>query len=355
MKPKNTFLIHPLVDFFMMGGLSLIVLSLFLFLVPQNQSTHSLGWTMFYLSFVVNFPHFLISYQFLYIDNAKKIFKNWRCFIAGILAPLFLISYMVYCFTTGLQGAMGYLFNAMYFLVGWHYVKQIYGCIVVCSALQGFYFTGRERLVLFLHAVSIWFISYFQANISMVKRVEYGLPYMTFAFPPMVLTIVYTLAVFTFLLFSFQMLKKFIHGGKTPPFNSLVAFFTLHAWHIPMLYHPGYFLMIPFFHSLQYLLFSFAYVKNKFSEGLSSLPPVKQRAKWVQNTGGYIFSSFVTGALFFHFIPHFLDKNISYNQELFGPSVFLFCFTVFLNIHHYFIDFAIWRRDNPLIRKYLFT
>ena len=60
------------------------------------------------------------------------------------------------------------------------------------------------------------------------------------------------------------------------------------------------------------------------------------------------------GALFFYALPMQMDKNMPYAPEIFGPQLFMFCFMIFLNVHHYFIDFAIWRRDNPEM-KYLFV
>ena len=36
-------------------------------------------------------------------------------------------------------------------------------------------------------------------------------------------------------------------------------------------------------------------------------------------------------------------------------AVFVFIFVMWINIHHYFIDNVIWRRDNEDVRKYLFA
>lgn len=113
--------------------------------------------------------------------------------------------------------------------------------------------------------------------------------------------------------------------------------------------------MIPFFHSLQYLLFSFAYVKNKYNALSESPNLLKKRKRMIKGAGLYILTSFVTGWLFFEFIPEFLDKTVTYNTKIFGVSLFMFLFHIFINIHHYFIDFAIWRRDNINIRKYIFN
>ena len=33
-----------------------------------------------------------------------------------------------------------------------------------------------------------------------------------------------------------------------------------------------------------------------------------------------------------------------------GPTPFIAAFFVFLNVHHYFMDFVVWRRENPNTR-----
>ena len=101
----------------MIGGLSLIFLPAFLLFVPKNQDTASLAWTMFYLSFVVNYPHFLISYQFLYIDNLKQITKDWRLSLAGVIVPLVLLGYIGYSVIVQSETSLGYMANALFFIV----------------------------------------------------------------------------------------------------------------------------------------------------------------------------------------------------------------------------------------------
>ena len=60
-----------------------------------------------------------------------------------------------------------------------------------------------------------------------------------------------------------------------------------------------------------------------------------------------------TGALFFRWIPDGLDANLSYDKKIWGFVFFAFCFEVFLNIHHYFIDNVIWRSKSSNIKKFI--
>ena len=339
----------------MIGGLSLVFFPAFLLLVPKNQDTAFLAWTMFYLSFVVNYPHFLISYQFLYIDNLKQIPKDWRLSLAGVIVPLVLLGYILYSVSIQSGTFLGYMANAMFFFVGHHYVKQIIGCVVVTSALKGVYFTQKERLVLSINMFSMWMISFLGGNIGKYTAELHGMKYSSFDFPGLSISVCYGFIIVSLFILFLQILHKFIQTGKWIPFNSFIAFASIYAWYIPIIYHPSYFYMIPFFHSLQYLLFAFAYVKNRFRTTLPNSDPVNNRKRLVWGIGVYVLGSVVLGAAFFEFIPRWLDQSTVYNKSIFGTELFMFIFIIFINIHHYFIDFAIWRRGNENVRKYLFT
>ncbi len=339
----------------MIGGLSILLFVSFFILAPETTNTNKLGWIVFYLAFFVNFPHFLISYQFLYIDNKKRLLKDWRSFVAAFIVPGILIIYAIYAILYSSNEYLGYMVNAMFFLVGWHYIKQICGCVIVSSALKEFYFSKEEKFMLLLNGFGIWFISYLGSNQTIVEHIFFDISYKTFAFPAITLKAAYFITIFSLVYLTWQMLKKYIQEGKCIPLNSVAAFTTLYIWHIPTLFHPAFFLMIPFFHSLQYLLFAFAYTKNRFISLSQSPDQIEHRKRFLRGAGLYILASFIMGGLFFHFMPFWLDKNIVYDVKIFGPQLFMFSFNIFLNIHHYFIDFAIWRSSNNNIRKYLFN
>ena len=117
-------------------------------------------------------------------------------------------------------------------------------------------------------------------------------------------------------------------------------------------------IFIPAFHSLQYLLFSWRYQLNKVSSeagpghagaGGDDIAPgagALREVRWLGSVLGWI--GFTGLPLLFH-------ASLSPDPALFGPAVFVFIFVMWINIHHYFIDNVIWRRDNEDVRKYLFA
>ncbi|MDH3739860.1 MAG: hypothetical protein OER92_11750, partial [Alphaproteobacteria bacterium] len=59
-------------------------------------------------------------------------------------------------------------------------------------------------------------------------------------------------------------------------------------------------------------------------------------------------------AIGFWVVPILLQVLVSYDTEIFGSTMFMFIFFIFINVHHYFLDNVMWRRENPDMRRYLF-
>jgi len=54
-------------------------------------------------------------------------------------------------------------------------------------------------------------------------------------------------------------------------------------------------------------------------------------------------------------LPGTLDQAAPYDRGVWGAGLFLFMIFMFINIHHYFIDNVIWRKENDEVRQYLFA
>jgi len=61
------------------------------------------------------------------------------------------------------------------------------------------------------------------------------------------------------------------------------------------------------------------------------------------------------GFLGFMGVPRFIDSVLPYDKRVLGPSLFLFMFYIFINVHHYFLDNVMWRRGNPDVQQYIFA
>lgn len=360
-RQSKAFFFNQALDFFFLGGGSLPVLCLLLLLPPDEYKIYVLAMVMLMTVFI-NHPHFIHSYQIFYAGfrekAAPKAILRWRYLLAGIVVPVALIVFFLWCILTVDGPLMGKAANAMLFLVGWHYAKQGYGILIVESVLKRAFFTDKEKLCLRINALIVWLTSWMFLNRILIEQEVYGLSYFTLGVPqPLFETmqmICFTASVFT----AAMLLRKAM--TKRLPINGLLAYITSsYVWLLLAPVNPLAALVIPAFHSLQYLAVVWRYQLNKSEAqpksdgrllgGLIVTTPAKATTIHFVAFGTFV------GIVVFFALPFALDMALAYREEVFGGTMFLFTFVVFINVHHYFMDNVIWRRDNPDIKEHLFS
>ena len=336
----------------LVGGYSLIAFVLFkvLGITKLDSST---TWFVFYAGFFVNLPHFLVSYHLLYWEFKKKIFSNYRFVMAAVIVPISLLLILSYIFYYGPETSLGYLANAMYFFVGWHYIKQVFGAISVFNVKKNIYYTYAERLSLKGILYSLWLISWTKSNTNNNSYFLEGIPYSSLNIPTEALDISYIIFI-GFLLFAFILAyKKYIKEGKIISIESFFALLAMCVWFIPLFYNKLFLLVIPFFHSLQYLVFVWLFKHNQVND--LNLNSMKDRKLFLHKFVGFMLLPILTGSVVMWFLPQFLDNQGVLTTSLANAKPIMFSMTVFINIHHYFIDHAIWRKDNEEVKRFLFA
>jgi hypothetical protein len=340
-------------EVFLLGGASILMCLATWAFSDRTASVATVGKLVFGLSFVVNYPHFLSSYVLIYKDFRNGIFTNFRYFLAAVIVPFVLISLLGYAIFNEQVPLMGHLISIMFFLVGWHYVKQIFGCIIVSSVRRSIFYKPFERGVILLNLYSLWGISFLGPQLKPSTFQFYGIKYSSLELPPILLTLAYGLCALSGIIVVALHVRKYIVENVTPSPGAVVALATLYVWYLPMFSHPMYAYSIPFFHSLQYLALAWVFKWNQVEDQVSSLKGRDQRKKWVLGFLGFILSVTVLGAIFFEFLPNFLDQLGLVKDPAMGTAPILAAFLLFINIHHYFIDNVIWRSTNTDVKKHL--
>ena len=87
------------------------------------------------------------------------------------------------------------------------------------------------------------------------------------------------------------------------------------------------------------------------------MPPLRHLApsKASLRLAGFVGVGIILGVAGFWGLPRLSDMVVTYDTELFGATMFMFMFWIFINLHHYFLDNVIWRRENPETGKFLFA
>jgi hypothetical protein len=137
-----------------------------------------------------------------------------------------------------------------------------------------------------------------------------------------------------------QIYKKF---GKKPSPQFLIAGVAMYVWWLPWTRQADFYVYwIPFFHSLQYLAFVYALENNRQKQ--------QPNSQSIAATG-LILGLITGGWLVFEYLPHTMDMINA--LTLHGIAYFFVATTLFINIHHYFIDHVLWRMSDPYIKSWL--
>lgn len=366
-KTGNTALLNPFVDFLMVGGGALLFLIALLFFGDYSKDDLLIyGAVSMLLANFVNHPHFAHSYQIIYSDFKHKLTSEQvpahmrvRYWWTGIIVPILIVTFFALCFLFDAAEMLGYAANVMFFLVGWHYVKQGYGILIVLSVKKRVFLTNREKNMLRYNGYVLWMLSWvmvnsFLVNQSNVGKDYLGLTYYAFNLPTILLQVLSVCAVISSVLCGVLFIQRHKRGENLPSFNGMVAYISaVYIWIFIRWIDPMAALFIPMFHSLQYLPFVWRYKYSQYQQDSS----MQQSGKWtiIYMVAAFVFAGSIMGYLGFHAFPKLMDVMLPYDEVLYGTALFVFMWWIFINIHHYFIDNTIWRKDNRDAQKYLFS
>jgi hypothetical protein len=365
---RSGYLFGPVFDFLTLGGGSLIVCGLIALILPNGIPTAQQIVLVTILMAAINQPHFAHSYQMFYRNFAAKAFGGsyprplrLRYVLAGIVVPALLIAFLGAAALSGSPRVLAYGANLMFFLVGWHYVKQGYGILIVDSVQKRLMFSDRAKTILRLNGYACWMVAWLGLNHALSTGMWYlGFTYFSLPIPApfyvasIAVASLTTLAVFVVL---FQRWRE-THGAL--PWNGIIAYLTtLYLWMIFVRVNPLALVVVPTFHSLQYLAVVWRYQINAGSQPHMAVRPslvnrVLPAGAW-STLATFIGVGVLLGFLGFMGIPRLIDAVFPYDKHVLGPNLFLFMFYIFINNHHYFLDNVMWRRGNPDVQQYIFA
>jgi len=368
---EDRYLFGPIADFFCLGGGSLILLPIILVL-PLGPHEASILQGVALLAFVLNYPHFANSYQIFYRNFAGKAFGRdydtllrARYINAGIVVPLALVLFFVVSVSSGNARILGFGANLMFLTVGWHYVKQGYGILMVDAVLKRQFFQDAEKRMLRANGYVVWFLSWLFGNTALHRLEMLTVHYYTFEAPAILLNLVVAAAAVTGIITLWMLAHRWRANGGSLPYNGILAYIaSLYFWILvfDLGLNPIWLALIPALHSLQYLevvwRYQIGFERDRPGANeplLGFLPQSLANKKYHLNMALFVVLGVILGALGFWAIPIFLKAVVVYDSEVFGTRMFMFIFFIFINVHHYFLDNVIWRRGNPDMPRYLFN
>ena len=354
-----------LVEFLLVGGVTIVLFPLawgLRSLAGLDTAELAVGFLAFHAAYVINDPHFAVTYLLFYRDVKNRALgasyepaQRVRYLVAGVVVPVVLAAWGIAGLASGSAHVLGWLFESMFLLVGWHYVKQGFGVLTVLSARRGVRFSPLERKAALAHCYAGW--AYAWANpASASKEVEEkGVVYRALAHPPALELVALVAFALSSVALVAALWRKFRREGSLPfaplaGFLITIWFLTVYSSLDPLMVY-----VVPALHSVQYLYFVWLLRRNQARE--SEGPPAFGRPASVQ-VGILAASAIGLGWVLFHGAPEFLDtafvpRSSSAAETALGATPYFATLFAFVNIHHYFMDTVIWRRENPETRHLL--
>lgn len=339
---KRIHLFSQGIDFFLLGGGSFLLLVAARYLLGLGEA-ESITITLIAAN-LINHPHFAHSYIIFYRDFARNarsshIRTKIRYLTAGILVLLGLISFFVIAISIKSPKMLSLSINLMFFTVGWHYVKQGYGLLIVDSVLKNSSFSSNEKTSLLVNAYATWALAWCLVNtyISNTSKSFFGFTYNTFSIPDTATKILAIICIATGANIIVLITKKINKRDQIPWsgfFGYIASLYPWLLWRDPIML-----LWYPMLHSLQYLAVAWRLEFNKINT-------IKSQVRPSLRFGLLISTAMAIGYFGFLALPELLSKSLGNPDTVFGPTLYISMVWIFINIHHYFIDSAMWRKEN---------
>jgi len=349
-------------EFLGVGGATLLLFPLAALLrgvIGLDTAELVVGFVTFHAAAVINDPHFSVTYLLFYRKARARLLgaefgklQRFRYAFAGVIVPVALAAWAVSAIVSRSAASLGLMMQLMFFLVGWHYVKQGFGVLVVLSARQGFSFNARERRLVLAHCFCAWLYARASPVDSGTEYFEQGVVFRSLPHPPGLEAATEAAFWLSTLGLGWALVSVWRRQRRLPPLSALAGFLvTVWLWVVYSSIDPVMVYLIPALHSVQYLYFVWLLKRNeaRAEEG----PPLFRRPAAVR-VGALAVGAIGLGWLILHGAPAGFDKAFAIDDAVqagdLGVTPFLAAFVTFVNLHHYFMDSVLWRRDNPETR-----
>jgi hypothetical protein len=339
--PSFKAIIHPKVDPWLVGGLSIPILLLFIVMSSRIPQELILG-NFLILTVLVNGTHFMASYFLLY--SSREYISRYKT--ASIYVPIALLV----CGAAGLwmaapprndpaiiQGLL--IITALYLAL--HYTGQAWGMMASYAYLNEIRFTNGERFMLrgCLRVMAVW---------QMVWALTTSPSYIPAPLLPWANGCMLTLngaGVISLIAGLTTLLRLRLRLQRVIPISIVLPFASLYVWYIFLYIHPQSLFWVQIFHATQYLAFPLRVESNRAERQSKALLSTSQ----ARHLLGYTLT--LSGASLFVFVG--IDKALNYPTG--GFETYSLVLVSLINIHHYFIDGCVWHIRSPEVREDLFA
>ncbi len=364
------------IAFIMLGGGSLIVMSLFLIVrqpqVLMRDDVRSMlqelsGASLFFVV-LLSYPHFAWSYRFAYQQGLGFIKRHSGRLIAYPLVMLGLLALCVVSWNYPIsnlpllqateqcvqsiginlhwslyKGAGQLLFASLLItqivLSGHHYCMQAFGVALAEGEAHGYALTPSQKKVLEYNLYALWAMNLLSgfAFLSVLNNRTFA--YHSFEMPAPLSVGSYVVFVVTLGLVFFKIV---LPKKQLPPFQLAVPILAVWFWLQPFVQPYGFqFVVVPIAHGAQYLFYAYKVELNNFDPAQARFNNGLKRGLLLVSLS---LAAMAIGYIAFHTIPIFLDHARLLPDLL--PNFFFLAAFILISTHHYVLDGVVWKHDS---------
>lgn len=331
----HRFFVNRGVDFLFIGGASLITYLILAFWKWDGQLaqvTAAAG----YLSWVVNWPHFAATLQRV---SARP--ENTKVFPLTVkFLPLLILAGVAAALASP-DGIAPYFVKFYLMWSPYHFSGQTVGVTLLYARRNQLPVSPWGRKLLSLFVFGTFASSLLEFEISTAGSVFYGVPYPGLGVAPQFSRVAYWLTYAA----GAAWLIDFFRGAyriRRVPLMVLLPVVAQLVWFIVGRGNAAFYLLVPFFHSLQYLLvvWGMALVDKKRNDPQSV-------SQWKTETAYWYAGNVAGGVALFHILPMgFVYAGVA---PLTATAVLL----AGIQLHHFFVDGVVWKLRSTRVNEAL--
>lgn len=336
--------VHSQVDSWLVGWLAVAVW-LGALVVPALgiHVSGTLFGPVYWAGAAITAAHFGLSYHLAYGRGEAGI--RARPFMLGV-APVLLVAGLTVLVGLSLAGgersvsqAITASITSVYLLTTWHYIKQAYGVTRLAASYAGIRLSPREAQLLRYGLYPLWAVGACQVLVA-GSNYSFGGYVVGYELLPREFYSALQVAAFAGAVpITAVFVQVARRVGALPPGVVLAPYVAAFLW-LGAAPNPGLtVLFLAPFHALQYLA-----IGHRAEIAMAGSRGEGHGAIWWLN----IFVGATCGGfLLGRWLPDLLDTRVATG----GPLLFTAAFFVFLNMHHYLVDAAIWRSGGEIVKS----
>lgn len=328
---KNFYFVNPLVDFIFIGGVSIIVYLLLLLTVPSDSTTAIIAIAAV-LTWICNNPHFAATTYRLYKTKENRQQFPFTTYVVPFVVLAGIFASIAYPKT------IAPFFVKFFFIWSpFHFCGQSFGISMVYARRAGFKMGNFERqsLKTFIYASFVGVIFHVDSFIKSEKH--YNIEYLALNVPSWFYYVSLVVTFISGLCLAYSIIKQKKEQGKTLPKIVYLPALTHIFWFVGGEHHAGFNVLVPFFHSAQYLFIAWAMQTKDVAEKAKAAGQLPDRKFVTLKTIPWFVFNCAVGAAMFEGLPYLFPAASA------DPMITMGIVIVGVQIHHFFVDGVIWK------------